>query len=124
MADFVLLDTPPVLAVADASILAPLTDGVIYVMNAENSSRSAMLHARDQLENAGAAIIGAIYNNFDPTGRGSCGSYYYYYRQYYGEPEPSSNGQARRGLFRRGGKAKKGAPSVMFPQGQEHSASR
>ncbi|HKN49912.1 MAG TPA: polysaccharide biosynthesis tyrosine autokinase [Actinomycetota bacterium] len=124
VADFVLLDTPPVLAVADASILSPLTDGVIYVMNAENSSRSAMLHARDQLENAGAAIIGAIYNNFDPTGRGSYGSYYYYYRQYYGEPEPSSNGQARRGLFRRGGKAKKGGPSVMFPQGQEHTASR
>jgi capsular exopolysaccharide synthesis family protein len=108
MADFIILDTPPVLAVADASILAPLTDGAVYVLNAETGSRSAMAHARDQLENAGANILGGVYNNFDPSNRVGYSSYYYYY-QYYGTPEPSANGHGKgRGrLFRR--KAKQSA---------------
>ena len=59
-ADFAIIDTPPVLAVADASILAPLADGVVFVLNADQCSRSALIQARDQLENAGAGIIGAV----------------------------------------------------------------
>jgi capsular exopolysaccharide synthesis family protein len=106
MADFVILDTPPILAVADASILVPLTDGVVYVLNAETGSRSAMSHARDQLENAGANLIGGVYNNFDPSNRAGYSSYYYYY-QYYGTPEPSTNGNGK-GLFRRRAKERSG----------------
>jgi capsular exopolysaccharide synthesis family protein len=111
MADFVILDTPPILAVADASILAPLTDGAVYVLNADTGSRSAMSHARDQLENAGAKIIGGVYNNFDPSNRAGYSSYYYYY-QYYGTPEPSGNGNGtgRGRLFRR--KPKEGSTFV------------
>lgn len=96
-ADFVIVDTPPVLAVADASILAPLVDGTIFVLDAQHSSRSALVQARDQLENAGARIIGALYNNFDPTG-GDAYPYYYYYHYYYqyaGLDERSTNGNGR-----------------------------
>ena len=92
-ADFVLIDTPPVLAVADASILAPLVDGTIFVLDAEHSSRSALTHARDQLDNAGARILGAVFNNFDPTASGSYPYYYYYYHYQYRTPEEAgSNG--------------------------------
>jgi Mrp family chromosome partitioning ATPase len=62
-ARFVLIDTPPVLGVADASILAPMTDGVVFVTDAQKSTRRAVGDARQQLEAAGAQVIGAVYNN-------------------------------------------------------------
>ncbi len=101
VADFVLIDTPPVLAVADASILAPLVDGTIFVLDAEHSSRSALVHARDQLENAGARIIGSVFNNFDPTAGASYPYYYYYYYQYRGSEDGMSNGSRAKLPWRR-----------------------
>jgi non-specific protein-tyrosine kinase len=97
VADFVLIDTPPVLAVADASILAPLVDGTVFVLDGEHSSRSAMVQSRDQLENAGANIVGIVYNNFDP-GQSSAYPYYSsYYYQYYGTQDgPDDRGKKRR----------------------------
>jgi capsular exopolysaccharide synthesis family protein len=88
-ADFVLIDTPPVLAVADASILAPLVDGTIFVLDASHSSRSAMVQSRDQLENAGANVIGIVYNNFDPGQSAAYPHYSSYYYQYYGTQDGS-----------------------------------
>jgi capsular exopolysaccharide synthesis family protein len=93
VSDFVIIDTPPVLAVADASILAPMVDGTIFVMNAERSSRSAMIQTRNQLENAGANLIGAVYNNFDPNQSAAYSHYYHnYYYQYYGVSDGATNG--------------------------------
>jgi succinoglycan biosynthesis transport protein ExoP len=96
-ADFVLVDTPPVLAVADASILAPLVDGTVFVLDGDHSSRSAMAQSRDQLDNAGANIVGIVYNNFDP-GQSSAYPYYAsYYYQYYGTQDgPDEWGKRRR----------------------------
>jgi capsular exopolysaccharide synthesis family protein len=104
VADFVIIDTPPVLAVADASILAPLVDGTVFVMDADRSSRAALGQARDQLENAGANIIGAVYNNFQPGSSSYYPNYYTYYHQYYSDQdEPSSRnaGKLRQRLARR-----------------------
>jgi tyrosine-protein kinase len=82
VADFVIVDTPPVLAVADASILAPLVDGTIFVLDATRSKRSVTSQAREQLEKAGAKLVGSVYNNFDPTTAGRYPYYYDYYYQY------------------------------------------
>lgn len=97
VADFVLIDTPPVLAVADASILAPLVDGTVFVLDGEHSSRSALMQSRDQLLNAGANIVGLVYNNFDP-GQSSAYPYYSsYFYQYYGTQDgPDDKGKSRR----------------------------
>jgi capsular exopolysaccharide synthesis family protein len=98
VADYIILDCPPVLAVADASILAPLVDGIIFVLDAEHSSRSALMQARDQLQNAGGRVIGAVYNNFDPNSVASYPyGYYNYYYQYYGTDEHSANGNGTAG---------------------------
>jgi succinoglycan biosynthesis transport protein ExoP len=104
-ADFVILDTPPVLAVADASILAPLVDGTVFVTDAHRSSRSVLVQARDQLENAGANIIGAVYNNLDPRSAASY-PYYRYYSQYYGGDGVGS-GRSARVRLRRGRRGKR-----------------
>jgi capsular exopolysaccharide synthesis family protein len=82
VSDFVIIDTPPVLAVADALVVAPLAVGTIVVANESVSGASALGRARDQLETAGARIVGGVYNNFDPRGDTA---YSYYSRSYYGD---------------------------------------
>jgi non-specific protein-tyrosine kinase len=101
-ADVIIIDTPPVLAVADASILGANADGTLFVVDADTASRAATAQARDQLENAGANVIGALFNKFDPSQAGGFPYYYYYYHQYAAESQgmdPSQNGKSE-GSFR------------------------
>jgi tyrosine-protein kinase len=97
-ADFVILDAPPALAVADASIIAPQADGTLYLMDATKASRSSLSQARRQLENAGADLLGAVINNFDATKAASYQynyySYYYEYRE--GDDRGKGNGARHR----------------------------
>lgn len=67
VADYVILDTAPILLVADAMALAPLVDGVLLVADSDRTSRTAAAHAREQLEQVGATVVGAVLNNFDPA---------------------------------------------------------
>jgi Mrp family chromosome partitioning ATPase len=115
-ADIVIIDTPPVLAVADASILAAHADGTLFVVDADTASRSATTQARDQLENAGARVIGAVFNKYDPSQSGAYSYYYYYYYQTTEDQgdAPSPSGERRGRLRRRrakGGKASGFDPS-------------
>jgi succinoglycan biosynthesis transport protein ExoP len=66
-AEFVLVDVPPVLPVADAVILAPKLDGVLIVADAARTARGAVAQAREQLELADARVVGAVLNNVDPS---------------------------------------------------------
>jgi polysaccharide biosynthesis transport protein len=76
--DLVILDTPPVLATADAGILASLADGVLLVVRAGQTDRVAAKRAHQQLVNVGASIVGTVLN--DPGGEISqYGDYYYPY---------------------------------------------
>ncbi len=77
--DWVLLDTPPILAMADTPVLCPMADGIVLVVAAEESHRPALLRAVDQVQSVGGKIIGVILNKVDLE-RNS-----YYYGQYYGE---------------------------------------
>jgi non-specific protein-tyrosine kinase len=62
-AEFVLLDSAPVLPVTDAALLSVLTDGVLLVLNAGVSRRAHAEQARDMLDRVGARIVGAVLNN-------------------------------------------------------------
>ncbi len=76
--DLVVLDTPPVLATADAGILASLADGVLLVVRAGQTDRVAAKRAHQQLVNVGARVVGTVLN--DPGGEVSqYGDYYYPY---------------------------------------------
>jgi capsular exopolysaccharide synthesis family protein len=83
--NIVLIDTAPTLPVADASILASHVGGVIVVIDASTTARSAGEHVRDQLTRVGANIIGTVMNRFV-----SAGSYSYYGTKGYGAPETGS----------------------------------
>ena len=79
--DWVLLDTPPVMVVADSSIVANQSSGVVFVVGADNTSRQAARTAVEQLDAANAHIIGSVLNRVDIVRN----PYYYsaYYRKDY-----------------------------------------
>ena len=75
--DWVIVDTPPVMAVTDSSVVAHLVTGVLFVVGAEMTSRQAALRAVEQLEQARAKFVGAVLNRVDLQHNP------YYYSQYY-----------------------------------------
>jgi tyrosine-protein kinase Etk/Wzc len=76
--DLIVLDTPPVLATADAGILATLADGVLLVVRAGQTDRAAAQRAHQHLAHVGARVVGAVLN--DPGGEvRHYGDYYYPY---------------------------------------------
>ncbi|HEX2031192.1 MAG TPA: polysaccharide biosynthesis tyrosine autokinase, partial [Actinomycetota bacterium] len=98
IADLVIIDSAPVLVVADALAVAPFVDAVLFVADAERTKRGAVVHAREQLEQVDAPVIGAVLNNFDPT-KGRKASYYYYgyYYSHYQYDEGGGRLRRRRG---------------------------
>lgn len=72
--DLVMVDTPPVLAVADAAILSTMVDGVILVCDPNKTKRRDLRHAREAIEAVGGKILGLVVNRLHPRG----GMYYYY----------------------------------------------
>jgi capsular exopolysaccharide synthesis family protein len=64
--DIVLFDSPPILAVNDALLLANIVDGVLLVIAAGSADRSEVRRVKAQLEPLGTPVIGAVLNQFDP----------------------------------------------------------
>lgn len=79
---WVIVDTPPVMAVTDAAIAANLAHGVLFVVGSEMTSRRIAQRAVEQLELSQAKFLGAVLNRVDLEHNG----YYYsrYYRPEYG----------------------------------------
>lgn len=79
--DWVIVDSPPVLAVADAAVVANGASGVVFVVGADQTSRQAAREAIHQLQAAHARIIGTVLNRVDLERN----PYYYshYYRKEY-----------------------------------------
>ncbi len=82
--DFILIDTPPILAVVDSLIISSLSDGVVLIVQPEKTGREPFLKAVEELRQANAKIIGVLHN------QAKLKSHYYYnyryiYRNYYGD---------------------------------------
>lgn len=82
--DHVLVDSPPVVAVADATILASRVDGVLLVVRSRMARNDLLREAKRLLEKANARILGAVLNDVAY----SDDEYRYYY--YYGRGSPHS----------------------------------
>ncbi|MBQ5739683.1 MAG: CpsD/CapB family tyrosine-protein kinase [Oscillospiraceae bacterium] len=61
--DYIILDSPPVNMVTDAVVLAPRSDGVLFLVRANHSERGAVIHAVEQLEYAKVKILGFVLND-------------------------------------------------------------
>lgn len=80
--DYIFIDSPPVNMVTDAVVLAPISDGVLFLVRANQSERGAVTRALDQLEYAKAKVLGFVLNGLERER-----SYYGYgkrrYKRYY-----------------------------------------
>jgi capsular exopolysaccharide synthesis family protein len=86
-ADVVVIDTPPILAVTDAAVLARNVDGVVLVAAADQTHRGALTRAVATLGTAHARILGVVLNKVDAGGGGAYYRGHYsarYYGVYYG----------------------------------------
>ena len=63
--DFVVIDTPPVNLLADAALLGSAADAVLLVVRAGHTQVDALRYAMDQLEAAGAPVLGTLLNDID-----------------------------------------------------------
>ncbi|MBT7067196.1 MAG: polysaccharide biosynthesis tyrosine autokinase, partial [Verrucomicrobia bacterium] len=77
--DWVIIDTPPVLFVSDASVTSTLCDGVIIIVKSGTSTRNLLQRAREQLDGVSANILGSILNNVVVSRMGRHSSSYYNY---------------------------------------------
>ena len=65
--DYIILDTPPVLAVTDAQLLAAKADATVLVVKA-NKTKGKTVNSYKELEKVKANIIGTILNDYDNSG--------------------------------------------------------
>lgn len=79
--DRIIVDSPPVLNVADTSILANIADGIILVIKGASTRLEGVNRAKDKILQSKGRIIGAIVNNIMPEKEDR----YYYYHYYYSE---------------------------------------
>jgi len=77
--DMVIIDGPPLLPVADASVLATIADGVILVIQHGKTTRDAVADAVTRLEQVGGRLFGIAVNMIPKRATG--GYYYYYYEE-------------------------------------------
>lgn len=63
MFDIVLIDTPPVLAVTDAQILANKCDGIILVVRSEKTEKDKIVKTKQILDKASGKILGVVLND-------------------------------------------------------------
>lgn len=73
--DLIIFDTPPVLAVTDAQILANIVDGSLLVVRSKETENEAAIKAKEALEPAKAKLLGAVLNDREKK----ASNYYYYY---------------------------------------------
>jgi polysaccharide biosynthesis transport protein len=92
--DHIILDSPPVLSVTDAVLLSVEADAVVLVIRSGQTTKQALRHATEVLQQANARVMGVVLNGFDLK---SPDSYYYYYYgsqyggEYYGRPYSSQS---------------------------------
>jgi capsular exopolysaccharide synthesis family protein len=94
-ADFILIDTPPLLTSSDVVILASLADGVLFVVDPRLAQGSNIERARRELELIGAPLIGIVVNKHDPRRFRAYGSGH----SYHGDGYEQGSGDAAGGTL-------------------------
>jgi polysaccharide biosynthesis transport protein len=100
VADVVILDGPPFL-VTDAALLASKVDGVLLIVRSGHSRKNEVLYSIEQLEAAGARIVGVALNGITRSVETVYSRYRYYGNDYLSEglaPKKSGDGAAKPGF--------------------------
>ena len=84
--DFIVIDSPPIIAVSDAAVLSVLCDGVVLVFNGQKTTTPSARRALERLDKVGARMLGVILNGIDIRD-----PEYFDYRSYYPSYYPGSD---------------------------------
>jgi capsular exopolysaccharide synthesis family protein len=79
--DFIVMDSPPAITVADSMILAAHADGVMLVVHGAVTTRETLKHTTKLMTSVNARVIGVVLNNVNIRSV----DYKYYYTNYYGD---------------------------------------
>ncbi len=83
--DFVIIDTPPVLAVTDASVMGRLVDAAILIVRYDSAQKQVVRRCIDLLDRSGTHLLGGAVNAVDFTAPEYADYYGRKYYEYYGE---------------------------------------
>jgi capsular exopolysaccharide synthesis family protein len=76
--DYIVIDTPPLLAVADGQVISSISDGVLLVVESKKTPKDSVLKSKELLTNVHANIIGVILNKCELSNKKGYGYYYGY----------------------------------------------
>ena len=88
--DYIILDTPPLLAVTDGQILSSKSDGTILVVRAEKTKKDSIINAKKLLDKVKANVIGTVFNGIDKKKTN--------FYQHYGNDDKSTKKRVRASL--------------------------
>ena len=74
---YVIIDSPPLGSVADAALIASLSDGAVLVVRANDTPKNVVKHSFQQLEQVNCKLLGVILNRVESSARA--------YKKYYGK---------------------------------------
>ena len=86
--EYVIIDTPPALAVTDATIIGVIADGVVLTLRSGTVTREEARLCRDRLRQADVRILGAVLNRYRSTHSG-LGKRYRSYETYVAAEKPA-----------------------------------
>jgi tyrosine-protein kinase Etk/Wzc len=101
MYDYIVIDTPPLMAVTDAALVGAVADGTLVVVRANKTDSEALSAAVSQLRRLRVPLLGIVMNGV-PTGRGSGYSYYPSYYPSYTTETAREEKPTKRPLLRSG----------------------
>jgi len=82
---YIVIDSPPIMATADPSLLSKIVDGIILVVRAGYTSRESVQNAIKSIDRQ--KIIGVVFNQIDVKPSTYSSEYYRYYQYYKGKAE-------------------------------------
>ncbi len=108
--DYIILDSPPIIAVTDSEIMAELVDSVLLVVSANKTELEMMEKSAQTLMSKRGSFLGIVLNNF--TYRNGYSSYYKHYYYYSNKNEEGKPGARVRKRVEKADKNKQSIPGI------------
>ena len=89
--DYVLFDSPPVIAVTDSMVMANKVDLLILAIRVDQADKNVVKRTKELLENIKVDITGVVINGIQPHRYYNSYEYNYYYYYYYGKSEENKS---------------------------------
>ncbi len=102
--DIVLIDSPPILGVSDASVLAAEVDMTMIVVQHRKLPRQMLLRVKQSVESVGGKVVGVVLNNVNIRSDATYGYYTSYYTYYSTDNNPGQKKERSTKASRSGGK--------------------